>query len=1133
MLNYITESGCPGTAFFSPRVYGKPKANFTYIIPCGNSLDLSFSDVSPFSDSWKWYFGDGGSYFWQNPTHTYNDTGRYAVTFINSIGHCSDTIVKEVYANILPSSVAIIKAENTCTGTRGTVTFDQRSVRASGGTWDFGDGTIIPYDSSAHAVAHTYTATGTYQVRLTSYYGNCVLISTRTVKVLLKQAPLLTANKTQICASDQLTIQITNLQTNPFAGNFQWGQYSVTKIEYNTGGSYTGFINNYTNWNYTNYSSTLSNFTAGVTKMRAIVTDGYNGCSDTTNYIDLQVNGPVVGFKVQNTGLCFKSPFVFIDTSRSATSTPLTSWAWDFGDGVTQLNANNSSVQHVYANPGRYLVRLNVTDATGCTASSSYYVNARGTKAAFTPSGLFIPNVPLNTTVTFYNNSNSYNTSPAYLWQYGDGSTSTGFSGSHTYTQAGTDTVLLIVSDPSIPCSDTAQKIIIVKDFNTAFSFTTSFMGTASCPPLLVRINNLSVGFTRLLWDFGDGTTSTSSYYPSHIYPNPGVYRITLYTYGYNGLTGTYIDSVEVKSPSAQISADVLQGCLSQTVNLQATSQNAVSYLWDFGNGLVNTGATALSHQYLGAGVYTPKLIVKDANGCPASAGLPDKIVIDSLNIKIGAIPSLLCDSALIQFSPEINSFAATTLGTALTYKWDFGTGNPADTANIRNPSFRYVTPGTYLVKLRVVSPYGCVKETTETIIVHQKANGTITALPEVCQDGTILFAASATPAGNLQWNWTFGNGNTSALQAPPLQAYTTAGAYTVTLLVTKNGCIDTTTHQLIVHPKPVVNALPREHILCRGNNVTLSAEGGTLYHWTPATGLSNFAISNPVASPGVTTRYRVQVTTDKGCTNNDSVLITVAQPIQVQLPNAADLCKGASLQLNASGAAGYQWINNVAGLSNTAIPNPVAGPAINSVYTVVGTDVYACFKDTASITVTVRNLPTVSAGPDIQIQGNVPHQLSATGSSDVTSWLWSPADRLSCASCPSPIATPKMETVYTVKVSNQWGCTAADTLLVKLNCSSGQVHIPAAFTPNNDGKNDVFYIAGSGVKIIKYLRIYNRWGEVMFEHTNFAIDDRSTGWDGRYKGQAVGTGTYVYLAEMECSSGELFTRKGTVTVIQ
>jgi gliding motility-associated-like protein len=235
---------------------------------------------------------------------------------------------------------------------------------------------------------------------------------------------------------------------------------------------------------------------------------------------------------------------------------------------------------------------------------------------------------------------------------------------------------------------------------------------------------------------------------------------------------------------------------------------------------------------------------------------------------------------------------------------------------------------------------------------------------------------------------------------------------------------------------------------------------------------------------------------------------------------------------LKATGASSYQWINSTTGLSTTQVGNPVATPVANISYTLVGSDPYNCFKDTAVVNVTVQPLPTVMGEPDIDMIAAETHQLTATASADVVSWKWSPDDYLSCTACPSPITTPRMPMDYVVMVKNQWGCAASDTVAVRLQCSDGFVFIPNTFTPNNDGKNDVFYIKGKGIGIIKSLIIYNRWGEVVFEKKNFNIDDKAAAWDGKYKGVLAPVGSYVYFAEMQCDAGEPILRKGTVTVV-
>ncbi|MGZ8523476.1 MAG: PKD domain-containing protein, partial [Chitinophagaceae bacterium] len=1132
-LTYTTESGCTGTATFFVRVYGKAKADFAHSIPCGNSLDLQFTDRSYFSDNWEWNFGDNGyNGYGSNPYHAFSDTGKYNVQFISHIGHCSDTITKQVYANVLPSFVAITKAETTCEGNRGTITFDQQSLRISSGNWNFGDGTSIPYDTGAHSVRHIYNKTGTYQVTLTGKSGNCTLTSTQLVYVLLKQKPVLTANKTEICSNDNLNIKIAGMEVNPYTGNWEYGQYYVTKFEHNNGAVYNGYLYGYFN-QYTSYSATLQDFNAGTTSMRAIVSSNYNGCTDTSNYISLKVNGPIAGFKVSANDICYKSSFEFQDTSKTSTNTPLKTWQCDFGDGQIANHPASSKVRHLYKSPGNYTVRLTVTDASGCQSSFSYVVNARGPEAAFSASGLYVPNVPLNTTVAFYNNTISwYSNSVDYTWQYGDGATSKDHWGEHTYTKAGVNTVRLIANDPSISCADTAIQVITVKDFNTAFTFTTNYVTNSTCPPVVVRINNLSVGYTRLVWDFGDGTTSNDQPYPSHTYDKPGKYKITLYTYGYNGLTGTYRDSVTISEPSAKIKADILKGCTSQQVNLSAVAGNTSNYTWDFGDGTIKNNSTASSlHQYLTPGVYQPKLIVKDVNGCAVTTSLPDKIVIDSLFIAIKGIPAQICDSTKIYFAPDVKSVAADQANQALIYHWNFGTGNPGDTSNVKNAVFNFNKPGAYTVKFKVVSPFGCIKEVSEKVTVYKKAKAGINGLLELCAGGSVTFKGTAS-MNPVEWSWNFDNGVTSNIQNPGSQIFNTAATYDVQLVVKYNGCYDTAINKLIVHPNPVTNVSSSKNLLCRGEAVQLNATGGENYLWKPGTGLNSNSVASPLASPLQTTNYIVEVTNSFGCTKPDSLTLTVAQPIKITMAPDTFVCKGSSVQLTVHGANSYQWINSVNGLNNIQVATPIASPALTTLYTVVGSDAHNCFKDTATINVVVQPLPTVRAEADFQMMAAETHQLLATPSADVVEWSWSPADYLNCTNCPSPVTQPRRPIDYIVTVRNQFGCAASDTVSVNLECAENFVYIPNSFTPNNDGKNDVFYIMGKGIGIIKSLIIFNRWGEIVFQRRNFTIDDRSNGWDGKQKGILVPAGAYVYFAEMQCDNGQPIIKKGTVTVV-
>jgi gliding motility-associated-like protein len=117
--------------------------------------------------------------------------------------------------------------------------------------------------------------------------------------------------------------------------------------------------------------------------------------------------------------------------------------------------------------------------------------------------------------------------------------------------------------------------------------------------------------------------------------------------------------------------------------------------------------------------------------------------------------------------------------------------------------------------------------------------------------------------------------------------------------------------------------------------------------------------------------------------------------------------------------------------------------------------------------------------------------------------------------------------------VRNQYQCEASDTRTIKLLCNSESVFVPNTFTPNGDGMNDVWYPRGAGIRQVKFLRVFNRWGQLIFERLNFNTDDRSAGWDGTYKGQLLSPDVFVYSLGMVCDNGQVIETKGNVMVVR
>ena len=125
------------------------------------------------------------------------------------------------------------------------------------------------------------------------------------------------------------------------------------------------------------------------------------------------------------------------------------------------------------------------------------------------------------------------------------------------------------------------------------------------------------------------------------------------------------------------------------------------------------------------------------------------------------------------------------------------------------------------------------------------------------------------------------------------------------------------------------------------------------------------------MATPAVNTVYTVTVADDIGCTNSDSIRVRVVQPEPVQVsPDSTAICPGKDVQITATGAYSYQWVGAVDGLSATNIPNPVARPTATTTYRVAGSDSAGCFSDTVAVIVAILPMPTVNAGPDIDVFG-------------------------------------------------------------------------------------------------------------------------------------------------------------------
>jgi gliding motility-associated-like protein len=306
------------------------------------------------------------------------------------------------------------------------------------------------------------------------------------------------------------------------------------------------------------------------------------------------------------------------------------------------------------------------------------------------------------------------------------------------------------------------------------------------------------------------------------------------------------------------------------------------------------------------------------------------------------------------------------------------------------------------------------------------------------------------------------------------------------------------------------------------------SPAGNFAYAWDPGQYVSDSAIANPLAYIDSSVTYRVFTQGLNGCRVKDSVQIIV--PIHNVSVTPADtaICIGQSVQLHASGGTTYQWYENgfspATSLDNPTSASPIASPTQDVVYTVVFSDQYSC-PDTMYVSLHVWPLPVVNIiNKDTTIKYGQHVNLMATGANFYT---WTPVGSLSNPNLPNPVASPTASTTYILFGDDNNHCRSTDTVRINVDMRDNLM-VPSAFTPNGDGKNDVFRVANLTFQRLMEFRVFNRWGQEVF-----ATTDVTKGWDGKWKGVMQDMGNYQYIIRVAFPDGFVETYKGDVTLVR
>ena len=1104
---------------------------------CGAPILYNFKDTTAAATSWEWDF----NYYYNNtinsalqaPSYTYATNGGYTVRLkVSTADGCSAYVNK--YININGPYISIVPSGTVSACGPYSLTFSTTNSSSNetiiAFNWNFGDGAT----STDPQPTHLFTNPGYYSVTLsyTTASGCTGTVSYNTIQVYSKPIANFTAATTTICGNTSVIFNAVQQGGNT---SYQWDFGD---------GSYGGYgFNN---------SSIAHQYTYDSTYTVRLIVYNQGGCSDTmirTNYIKVLPPFPVIT-KVENSCDGDRGLVKFWQASKKAIG-----YTWDFGDGsTTNLSVDSPYITHQYKATGKYKTVLITTNGQ-CTTRDSIttYVFLKQNPLLTANAVTLCENSALPFTIT-----NLESNPHPYLYTYGDAYVfdkiehndlsryrgwiysnnpnyywKTSFNGTFNTFEKGKTGIRIILKSTGFGCNDTTNFIPLnVKGSSAGFQIITADI----CFKLPVIFKDTSTTNSKIIswqWNFGDGTSQifNKGGIVNHTYANPGNYNISLTITDTSGCSSTsnQYQYVNVNGPKAQFYPSPSNTFITLPIIFYNNTNNYNSpqtqYSWSFGDGNISTDYSP-THDYTLPGQYTITLIAfNPVTGCRDTT--KQLITVNNFNPAFTLFSSYLtsknCPPLLVRFANNSINYQSV--------KWDFGDGNTAD--NLNYPSHIYEKPGKYIITLFVYGPGGLKGTYYDSVTIIRPQASMSVDKNEGCVGHTPQFTATTTNANSLTWD--LGDGSLVVNKSNKLaHPYNTPGIYQPSLMLTdSSGCNSFTSlpGTIIIRPNPVVTITPAAPRICRGQSINLVTTGGQSYQWQPSNTLNNSTISSPVAKPDSTTTYSLTVKDNIGCTGTSNITLTVVQKNKINATADTSICAGSAIQLKASGTDTYQWINTTAGLNNTSVYNPIAQPLISTAYTVRGTDKYNCFSDTALVNVKILSLPTVSISPINDILLGTAVQIISVNSPDVMQWLWSPADYLNCNNCPSPVSTALAPINYKLTVTNKDGCKASANIQLKMQCQENKVFIPTAFSPNDDGVNDVFSI--KGISLVKHLVIYNRWGTLVYERSNFIASQASTGWDGKYKNEPMPSGTYAYFAEMECPAGGVFVRKGTVILVR
>lgn len=563
-------------------------------------------------------------------------------------------------------------------------------------------------------------------------------------------------------------------------------------------------------------------------------------------------------------------------------------------------------------------------------------------------------------------------------------------------------------------CSQIDSVVVTVNAFDQNLSIEPPFTGACENTPVIATAQPDQNGNTYVWSTVGPlSITGAAGNTVDLLHTTPGSSTLYLVVLDGNGcasdtLTSTYNT---LETPDADAGPDVTY-CLGDSVQLggSPTGSPGSTVMWYSPSGSI--ADTLLANPYITAASSETVIVIAALDIC---VGIDTVHVTVSQTTADAGIDAAICEGDSVQLMAS----------GGVSYIWSPVDGLSA--ADVNDPIASPSITTTYAVT--VTNADQCLGIDSVTIQVNTVADAGLDAAVSTCGSG-ILFnlidSLGGAPESGGQWFTSsfaaHGEQFDPAIDATGTYFYV-AGASTA--------CPDTATLQVAVTNPDI--SISGDDIICFGDTTTLTASGGIVFSWAPTASVADPDASTTLFYPSSSTSYTVTVTDANGCIGEESVSITVNPLPAANAGNNQAVCVGTTVTLGGSptgpSGAAYAW-NPSSGLSSSTAANPTTTPTGTTTYDVVVTDGNGCI-DTDTVTVTVNPLPSIDAGPDVDVCIGSSVTINATGTG---TFLWSPNTDLSSNSVEDPVASPTTSLTYTVTLTDANNCVASDQVTVTVN---------------------------------------------------------------------------------------------------